>query len=57
VLSTEMLAAARNGDVAAVKQLLAKGEDVNAANPDGVTALMIAGTVCSSISTGSAALK
>jgi len=52
-----MLAAARNGDVAAVKQLLAKGEDVNAANPDGVTALMIAGAVCSSISTGSAALK
>jgi len=42
-LSTEMLTAARNGDVAAVKQLLAKGEDVNAANPDGVTALMIAG--------------
>jgi len=42
-LSVEMLTAARNGDVAAVKQLLAKGEDVNAANPDGVTALMIAG--------------
>jgi len=42
-LSTEMLTAARNGDVASVKQLLAKGEDANATNPDGVTALMVAG--------------
>ena len=37
-----MLTAARDGDVDAVRILIAKGEDVNATSADGVTALMVA---------------
>jgi hypothetical protein len=41
-ISFEMLTASRSGDLDTVKKLLAQGEDVNAANADGVTALMVA---------------
>ena len=41
-ISAEMLTATRSGDVGTVTRLLANGEDVNAANPEGVTALMVA---------------
>jgi len=41
-ISPEMLTAARDGDVDAVRKLIAKGEDVNATSADGVTALMVA---------------
>jgi outer membrane protein assembly factor BamB len=41
-LSEDLLAAARRGDAEAVKTLLAKGADVNAKSPYGVTALSYA---------------
>jgi len=41
-ISPEMLTAARSGDLDTVNKLLAQGEGVNAANADGVTALMVA---------------
>jgi len=41
-ISPEMLTAARGGDLNTVKKLIALGEDVNAANAEGVTALMVA---------------
>ena len=43
-ISPEMLTAARDGKLDDIKELLAKGEDANAANADGVTALMVAAT-------------
>ena len=41
-LNGQLLEAAKKGDADAVKALIAKGADLEAANEDGMTALMIA---------------